>query len=177
VDLVGTSAPTPAAGHPFGGPSAPQDALAGETAEAWTFKQTVLLNPSARPTTVIVWTLVSGTGLLLLWSLLAPLGESVAVQGKLQPGRRVKQVEAPVAGVVAEVLVKDGEAVKAELRANTDAALAAGVFGVPSFELDGRVFWGLDALPMLREAVLDGAWFDGPAWAAAGTPRLGVQRG
>jgi 2-hydroxychromene-2-carboxylate isomerase len=71
----------------------------------------------------------------------------------------------------------DGEAVKAELRANTDAALAAGVFGVPSFELDGRVFWGLDALPMLREAVLDGAWFDGPAWAAAGTPRLGVQRG
>ena len=113
VDLVGTSAPTPAAGHPFGGPSAPQDALAGETAEAWTFKQTVLLNPSARPTTVIVWTLVSGTGLLLLWSLLAPLGESVAVQGKLQPGRRVKQVEAPVAGVVAEVLVKDGEAVKA----------------------------------------------------------------
>ena len=74
VDLVGTSAPTPAAGHPFSGPSAPQDALAGETAEAWTFKQTVLLNPSARPTTVIVWTLVSGTGLLLLWSLLAPLG-------------------------------------------------------------------------------------------------------
>jgi 2-hydroxychromene-2-carboxylate isomerase len=71
----------------------------------------------------------------------------------------------------------DGEAVKAELRANTDAALAAGVFGVPSFELDGRVFWGLDALPMLREAVQDGAWFDGPAWAAAGTPRLGVQRG
>jgi hypothetical protein len=30
---------------------------------------------------------------------------------------------------------------------------------------------------MLREAVQDGAWFDGPAWAAAGTPRLGVQRG
>ena len=73
----------------------------------------MLLNPSARPTTVIVWTLVGGTGLLLLWSLLAPLGESVAVQGKLQPGRRVKQVEAPVAGVVAEVLVKEGQPVKA----------------------------------------------------------------
>jgi 2-hydroxychromene-2-carboxylate isomerase len=70
----------------------------------------------------------------------------------------------------------DGDDVKAELRAHTDAALAAGVFGVPSFELDGRVFWGLDALPMLRDAVQGGAWFDGPAWDAAGAPRPGVVR-
>ena len=70
----------------------------------------------------------------------------------------------------------DGDDVKAELRAHTDAALAAGVFGVPSFALDGRVFWGLDALPMLRDAVQGGAWFDGPAWDAAGAPRPGVVR-
>lgn len=70
----------------------------------------------------------------------------------------------------------DGDDVKAELRAHTDAALAAGVFGVPSFELDGRVFWGLDALPMLRDAVQGGAWFDGPAWDAAAAPRPGVRR-
>jgi HlyD family secretion protein len=62
---------------------------------------------------VIVWTMVGGTGLLLLWSLVAPLGETVAVQGKLQPGQRVKLVEAPVAGVVAELLVRDGQSVKA----------------------------------------------------------------
>jgi 2-hydroxychromene-2-carboxylate isomerase len=43
--------------------------------------------------------------------------------------------------------------VKAELRTSTDAAIALGVFGVPSFMLEGRVFWGLDALPMLREAL------------------------
>ncbi len=71
----------------------------------------------------------------------------------------------------------DGDDVKAELRAHTDAALAAGVFGVPSFVLDGRVFWGLDALPMLRDALAGDAWFDGPAWAEAGAPRPGVQRG
>ncbi|MFN9745376.1 MAG: 2-hydroxychromene-2-carboxylate isomerase [Betaproteobacteria bacterium] len=70
----------------------------------------------------------------------------------------------------------DGDDVKAELRAHTDAALAAGVFGVPSFELGGRVFWGLDALPMLRDAVQGGTWFDGPAWDAAGAPRPGVRR-
>ena len=56
---------------------------------------------------------------------------------------------------------------KALLRANTDEASARGVFGVPAFEVEGRLFWGLDSLPMLR-AYLDGdAWFDGPAWDAA----------
>ena len=66
--------------------------------------------------------------------------------------------------------------VKAELRAATDEAIARGVFGVPSFELDGRLFWGLDALPMLRAALLGEAWFDGPAWDAAAAPRPGIKR-
>ncbi len=69
-----------------------------------------------------------------------------------------------------------GDAVKAELRAHTEAALGAQVFGVPSFVLDGRVFWGLDALPMLRDALSGGAWFDGPAWQREGAPREGVVR-
>lgn len=42
------------------------------------------------------------------------------------------------------------EAVKAQLRAHAEEAIAEGVFGVPSFVVDGKVFWGLDALPMLR---------------------------
>lgn len=66
--------------------------------------------------------------------------------------------------------------VKAELKTNTDAALALGLFGVPSFVLDGRVFWGLDALDMLAAAVRGDAWFDGPAWAREGAPRAGIVR-
>ena len=66
--------------------------------------------------------------------------------------------------------------VKNELRAATDEAIARGLFGVPTFELDGRLFWGADALPMLRAALLGDAWFGGPAWAAAGQPRPGVKR-
>jgi 2-hydroxychromene-2-carboxylate isomerase len=66
--------------------------------------------------------------------------------------------------------------VKAELRANTDAAIARGVFGVPTFELDGRLFWGLEALPMLRASLLGDAWFDGEAWDQASLTRPGVQR-
>jgi 2-hydroxychromene-2-carboxylate isomerase len=67
-------------------------------------------------------------------------------------------------------------AVKAELRAATDHAIALGIFGVPTFELDGRLFWGLEALPMLRAALLGEAWFDGQAWDAAAKPRPGVKR-
>jgi 2-hydroxychromene-2-carboxylate isomerase len=66
--------------------------------------------------------------------------------------------------------------VKAELRAATEAAIARGLFGVPSFELDGRLYWGLDALPMLRAALLGDPWFDGPAWEAAAVKRPGVVR-
>jgi 2-hydroxychromene-2-carboxylate isomerase len=46
-----------------------------------------------------------------------------------------------------------GADVKAELRAATDAAIAQGVFGVPTVMCDGRIYWGQDALPMLRGAL------------------------
>lgn len=48
----------------------------------------------------------------------------------------------------------DDEAIKQRLRDNTDAALANGLFGVPSFVVDGELLWGLDALPMLRARLL-----------------------
>jgi 2-hydroxychromene-2-carboxylate isomerase len=66
--------------------------------------------------------------------------------------------------------------VKAQLKALTDTALERGVFGVPTIEVDGKLFWGLDALPMLR-AYLDGsAWFASPAWDAAATVATGISR-
>lgn len=69
------------------------------------------------------------------------------------------------------------DAVKQRLRANTDEALALGLFGVPTLVVDGRAFWGQDALPMLR-AYLDGdAWFDSGAWEAAARLPVGVRRG
>ncbi len=70
----------------------------------------------------------------------------------------------------------DGEPVKAALRGATDEALAQGVFGVPTVCAGGRAFWGLDALPMLRDALAGHAWFDGPAWEQAAQARQGVVR-
>ena len=65
--------------------------------------------------------------------------------------------------------------VKQALKDATEGALAAGVFGVPTFAVDGRLFWGLDALPMLRaqlegDARLDAVWHDA-ARVAPGTAR------
>lgn len=57
--------------------------------------------------------------------------------------------------------------VKAQLKTNTDEAIARGVFGVPAFEVDGRLFWGFDGLAMLRACLHGEAWFDGPDWDAA----------
>lgn len=70
----------------------------------------------------------------------------------------------------------DSPEVKQRLRDNTEAALALGVFGVPSFEVDGRLFWGNDALPMLRAHIEGDAWFASGAWEAAGQVGAGVVR-
>lgn len=41
-------------------------------------------------------------------------------------------------------------AIKERLRAETDAALAAGVFGAPWIVIDGEPFWGADRLPQIE---------------------------
>ncbi len=70
----------------------------------------------------------------------------------------------------------DAPAVKAELKANTQRAIASGVFGVPTFEVDGQLFWGLDALPMLRAYLLGDEWFAGPQWLSVADLPIGAQR-
>jgi 2-hydroxychromene-2-carboxylate isomerase len=70
----------------------------------------------------------------------------------------------------------DGDAVKRELRDATDEALRRGVFGVPCIEVDDRLFWGFDALPMAAAAIAGDPWFAGPAWDREGAPREGIVR-
>jgi 2-hydroxychromene-2-carboxylate isomerase len=69
----------------------------------------------------------------------------------------------------------DAAEVKDQLKASTEEAIARGVFGVPTFCVDDKVFWGLDALPMMR-AYLDGdQWFD-TAWDGAASIQQGIKR-
>ena len=67
------------------------------------------------------------------------------------------------------------EAVKAQLKANTDEAIAQNVFGVPAYAVDGRLLWGFDSLAMLRAALQGDPWFDGPQWQGA-AERPSLQR-
>jgi 2-hydroxychromene-2-carboxylate isomerase len=69
-----------------------------------------------------------------------------------------------------------GGDVKAELKANTEAAIARGLFGVPTCEVDGRLFWGFDALAMLRGHLDGDAWFTGPAWDSVASLPVGSAR-
>lgn len=65
--------------------------------------------------------------------------------------------------------------VKAQLQANTAEAIARGVFGVPTFEVDDKLFWGLDALPTLQAYLAGDRWFE-ENWASAASVAQGVQR-
>lgn len=58
-------------------------------------------------------------------------------------------------GVSADALA--APAVKDGLRRNTEAAIAAGVFGVPTFAVDGELFWGADSVEFLRAFLADPA--------------------
>ena len=63
-----------------------------------------------------------------------------------------------------------GDAVKALLKTNTDDAIARGLFGVPAFTVDDKLFWGFDALPMLRAYLSGDGWFADNWQAAAERP-------
>jgi 2-hydroxychromene-2-carboxylate isomerase len=69
-----------------------------------------------------------------------------------------------------------GTEVKDELKAATAAAAARGLFGVPTVEVDGKLFWGLDGLALLSAYLHGEPWFDGPEWAAVSDVPAGVQR-
>jgi len=61
-------------------------------------------------------------------------------------------------GLDADTLLRLAEtpAVQAAYVRNTDAAVAAGVFGSPSYVLDGELFWGQDRLDFLELALQSG---------------------
>ena len=66
--------------------------------------------------------------------------------------------------------------VKQQLLQQTQAAIDLGLFGVPSMVVDGQVFWGQDALPMLRAYLEGDAWFQSSDWLDVGKLPVGIKR-
>lgn len=68
------------------------------------------------------------------------------------------------------------DATKAALRANTEAAIAAGVYGVPTLVFDGSMFWGNDAHAFALAALHDPGVLDDPEMRRVGALPAAVQR-
>jgi 2-hydroxychromene-2-carboxylate isomerase len=66
--------------------------------------------------------------------------------------------------------------VKAELRRNTDEAIARGVFGVPTLAIGAELFWGVDATPMAADFVAAGCRFADPEFARIAELPVGAAR-
>ena len=66
--------------------------------------------------------------------------------------------------------------VKDALRANTEAAIAAGVFGVPSFVVDGEVFWGVDATEFVLQYLDNPALLRDPEFHRVANLPAGAER-
>ena len=85
-------------------------------------------------------------------------------------------------GLIAELDIGDAERlvnapeVKRQLRQNTEEAVAGGVFGVPSFVVDGEIFWGYDAIDFLLGYLDDPELLRSPGMQSADLMPEGLQR-
>ena len=68
------------------------------------------------------------------------------------------------------------EDVKAALRTNTESAVAAGVFGVPTLRIGGELFWGFDATAMIGDWLADPQRFASGEYARIATLPRAIER-
>lgn len=66
--------------------------------------------------------------------------------------------------------------VKNQLKNNTEQAIAQAVFGVPTFAINDKLFWGLDALPMMRQYIEKNPLFDEADWQSVESIKTGITR-
>jgi len=67
-------------------------------------------------------------------------------------------------------------AVKQQLRANTEEAVSRGVFGVPTFAIDGEIFWGDDVTDMMLDFLNEPELFSHGEWGRLGEMPVAAQR-
>jgi 2-hydroxychromene-2-carboxylate isomerase len=70
----------------------------------------------------------------------------------------------------------DAADTKAKLRANSDAAVAAKLFGVPTLQIGEELFWGADALPMAHAYLDDPEMFKSGEMLRVATMGASVSR-
>ncbi|NEO72442.1 HlyD family efflux transporter periplasmic adaptor subunit [Moorena sp. SIO3H5] len=76
------------------------------------FDQPVILEQSPHWSHAILWALLSLTSFGMVWAYFAKIDYAVPARGKLEPQGAVKEVQAPVGGVVTKIHIKEGQRVK-----------------------------------------------------------------
>ena len=76
----------------------------------------------------------------------------------------------------ADARIADSD-VKNALRAETDKAIARGVFGVPTIAVGGELFWGVDATDMALEYIRAGARYTDAEYARVAALPAAATRG
>lgn len=104
------------------------------------FDQPVILKQSSTWSRAILWGLMLSTAGTIIWANIATIEEAVSATGKLEASGATKEVQAPSGGVVKEILVEDGQTVKA---------------GQPLLSLDNTTSLAqLESLLKIRESLI-----------------------
>lgn len=113
------------------------------------------------------------------WKLVGAFFRAVWVRG-------LRVSEAPIVRALADEVGLDGAVLidhanqpdgKARLRQQTDDAIARGVFGVPTMQVGGELFWGYDDFPHFELALAGKDPLDRTAWQRwSGLPRPSATR-
>lgn len=96
--------------------------------------------------------------------------------------REGRDPEADFPGLCERLGVSDGEArvvdatVKQALKDQTDRAIAAGIFGVPTLIYRGELFWGVDTIDWFNAFWQDPEMFKRPDMAQIDAVRDGIKR-
>lgn len=121
----------------------------------------------------LIWICAVLFGGTLIWAFTAKLDQTISVRGRLEPAGSVREVDAPSAGVVSKVFVKEGQQVKAGqplfdveakgLASRRQAMIttirllelqAQGIKSILSSGGDPRRFLPLEPLPLVPDPVL-----------------------
>jgi hemolysin D len=76
------------------------------------FDQPVVLKQSPKLSRAVIWVMLVSTGAFCLWAYFGKLEQVITATGQLKPQGDVKEIQAPINGVVESVLVEDGDRVK-----------------------------------------------------------------
>ncbi|BAQ64318.1 HlyD family efflux transporter periplasmic adaptor subunit [Geminocystis sp. NIES-3709] len=76
------------------------------------FEKDVILKPSPIWSRTMAWSIMGVTVFAIGWAAIAKIEQVVTAQGQLKPKTTVKEIQAPLSGVVRQVNVEDGQRIK-----------------------------------------------------------------